>query len=71
MWRLDATAQAELVRAREVSGVELVQAAIARIGLLNARVNAVVTPLYESALAAAGDVRRTPATRRLRACRCW
>jgi len=54
LWRLDATAQAELVRRRELSPRELVEAAIARIEALNPRVNAVVTPLYDRALSRAG-----------------
>lgn len=52
-WRLDACGQAELVRKREVAPTELVQAAIARIEELNPRVNAVITPLFEQALAQA------------------
>jgi amidase len=51
-WR-DATAQAELVRRREVSAAELVDAAIARIAALNPRLNAVITPSFEKARAAA------------------
>jgi amidase len=49
LWRLDAVAQAALVRAGEVSALELVDAAIGRIESLNPRVNAVITPLYERA----------------------
>ena len=52
---LDATAQAELVRRREVKPLELVEAAIRRIERLNPRLNAVVTPLFEQARAAAAD----------------
>ena len=47
---LDATAQAELVRDREASPRELVDAAIGRIERLNPRLNAVITPLFEKAL---------------------
>ena len=47
--RLDATAQAELVRTREVTPVELVDAAIERIQKVNPELNAVVTPLYDQA----------------------
>lgn len=47
--RLDATAQAELVRKKEVTPLELVDAAIGRIERLNPRLNAVVTPMYEEA----------------------
>ncbi|MFZ0930378.1 MAG: amidase [Syntrophobacteraceae bacterium] len=50
---LDATAQAELVRRKEVRSVELVEAAIERIERLNPTLNAVVTPMYDQALAAA------------------
>ncbi|MGB8650957.1 MAG: amidase [Mycobacteriales bacterium] len=50
---LDATAQADLVRAGEVSARELVEAAIGRVEALNPALNAVVTPLFDQALAAA------------------
>lgn len=46
----DATALADLIRARAVSGVELVQATIERIEALNPQLNAVVTPMYEEGL---------------------
>lgn len=46
---LDATAQAELVRKKEVSPIELVDAAIERIERLNPELNAVVTPMYDEA----------------------
>ncbi|MBE9544163.1 MAG: amidase [Proteobacteria bacterium] len=46
---LDATAQAELVRKKEVQPIELVEAAIARIERLNPTLNAVVTPMYDYA----------------------
>ena len=55
LWRLDATAQAALVRAREVTPLELVDAAIARIELLNPHINAVITPMFESARHQARD----------------
>jgi len=51
---LDATAQAELVRSGQASPQELVDAAIERIERLNGALNAVVTPLFEKARAAAG-----------------
>ena len=47
--KLDAIAQAELVRRGEVTPVELVDAAIDRIEKLNPELNAVITPLYEKA----------------------
>ncbi len=50
---LDATAQAELVRTGEVSSLELVDAAIARIESLNPRLNAVIHTDYDRARAAA------------------
>ena len=46
---LDATAQAELVRKKEVKPVELVEAAIERIERLNPKLNAVVTPMFDLA----------------------
>ena len=57
---LDATAQAELVRAGQVTAVELTEAAIERIEALNPELNAVVTPAYEQALEAARTVRGGP-----------
>jgi amidase len=60
---LDATAQAELVRRKEVSAVELVEAAIARIERLNPSLNAVIAPMYEQArTAAAGSLPGGPFT---------
>jgi amidase len=50
---MDATAQAELVRRRELTPLELVDAAIARIERVNPALNAVITSLYEEARAAA------------------
>ena len=52
---LDATAQAELVRKKEVKPIELVEAAIARIERLNPTLNAVITPMYEIARTAAAE----------------
>jgi len=55
--RLDATAQADLVRRGELTPLELVDAAIARIERLNPELNAVVTPTFERARdAARGDL---------------
>ncbi len=53
--RLDATAQADLVRSGEASPTELVDAAIARIEELNGELNAVIHPLFDKARAAAAD----------------
>jgi amidase len=52
---LDATATAELVRKGSVSPRELVEDAIARIESVNDRLNAVITPLFEKARAAAAS----------------
>jgi amidase len=48
--RLDATAQAELVRIGEVSPEELTQSAIERAERLNPDLNAIIHPLYEQGL---------------------
>jgi amidase len=50
---LDATAQAELVRRREVTSLELIEAAIARVENVNPAINAVVLKMYDQARAAA------------------
>ena len=47
---LDATAQADLVRRREVKPRELVESAIRRVERLNRTLNAVVTPMFDDAL---------------------
>ena len=49
----DGLGQAELIRRGEISSVELVKASIDRIEAFNGPLNAVVTPMYESALAEA------------------
>ena len=55
--RLDATAQAELVRNGEASPLELVDAAIERIEASNGEINAVIHKLFdEGREAAAGDL---------------
>ena len=46
---LDATAQADLVRSGQVSALELVDAAIARIERINPKINAVITTCFEAA----------------------
>ena len=54
---LDATAQAELVRSKEVQPIELVEAAIERVERLNPSLNAVITPLFDQARETArGDI---------------
>jgi amidase len=47
--RHDATGLAELVRRKEVSASELLEAAIARAEAVNPRINAIVTPMYDIA----------------------
>ena len=53
---LDATAQAYLVRNKEISAIELIEFTIARIEQLNPALNAVVTTLYDRARAAARQI---------------
>ena len=48
---LDAIAQAELVRKKEVKPIELVESAIERIERTNPQLNAVVTPMFDEARA--------------------
>src|SRR5881296_925952 len=50
---LDATAQAELVRTKQVKPSELVDAAIERIERVNLQINSVITPMYDLARALA------------------
>ena len=60
---LDATAQAELVRRKEVTPLELVDAAIERVERVNPPLNAVVTPIYDLAReSAAGGLPDGPFT---------
>jgi amidase len=49
--RLDATAQAALIRTKQITAHELVSAAIAQVEQLNPQLNAVITPMFERALA--------------------
>ena len=58
---LDATAQADLVRRREVSPTELVDAAIARIEALDPALNAVVIRRFDAARDEAARLTREPA----------
>ncbi len=55
LFRLDATAQAERVRRGEVTALELVDSAIARIEKLDPLVNAVIHPRFERARAEAAS----------------
>jgi amidase len=52
---IDAVGQADLVRAKEVTPVELVDAAIERIERINPQLNAVIHPLFDKARAAAAS----------------
>src|SRR4051812_47760477 len=56
LWKLDAVAQAALVRSRDVTAMELLEAALSRIERLNPQINAVVTPLYDRARERAKNV---------------
>ncbi|MGD9702924.1 MAG: amidase [Acidimicrobiia bacterium] len=56
--RLDATAQADLVRSGTASAVELVEAAIERIERVNPTINAVIGGRYDRARAEAREVGR-------------
>ena len=61
--RLDATAQAALVREKEIQPIDLVDAAIERIEALNPTLNAVVTPMFDQARETArGTLPRGPFT---------
>jgi amidase len=53
--RLDATAQAELVRSGKASPAELVEAAIERCERVNPVINAIIHPLYDEGRAAASN----------------
>lgn len=46
---MDATAQAEMIRAGQASPLDLVDAAVAAIERVNPRLNAVITPLFDQA----------------------
>ncbi len=48
---LDATAQADLVRRKEVSPLELVDDTITRVEKLNPELNAIIHPLFDQARA--------------------
>lgn len=50
---LDATAQAELIRKREIKPTELLESAIERAEKINPQINAIVTPMDDIARAAA------------------
>jgi amidase len=53
LWALDAVELAEMIRRRAVSCREAVSAALARLDAVNPRINAVVHPRHEAALAEA------------------
>ena len=53
IWKLNATEVAKLIRIRQVSAVEVARDALARMEAVNPRLNAVVQPMPEQALAAA------------------
>jgi amidase len=51
---MDAIAQADLVRTKQVRAIELVEAAVERIDRLNPKLNAVIHKIYDQAREAAG-----------------
>ena len=53
--RLDATAQADLVRTGQITPVELVEAAIRRVEAVDGEINAVIHRRFEEAIAEASD----------------
>src|SRR5258708_33045947 len=53
---LDATSQAQLIRQKELTASELLEAVIRRIEDINPRINALVTPMYDEARASAKTV---------------
>ncbi len=59
LWEYDAVGQADLVRRGEISPVELVDAAIARLERVNPKINCVAEKTYEQARAAAASVDRS------------
>ena len=64
---MDATDQGRLVRTKEASPAELVDAAIARIEKLNPELNAVIHELFDKARRR----HRTSPTARSAGCRSW
>ncbi len=52
---MDGTAQAELLRRGQMTALQLVDGAIARIERVNPKLNAVITPLFDEARAAAAS----------------
>lgn len=62
LWSKGAGELAKLIRDKQVSSREVVQAHLDRIDAVNGVVNAVTVTLAESALAAADDADRTPGT---------
>jgi amidase len=57
---LDATSTAELIRAKEITPAEAVEAAIARIEKMNPDLNAVIHPLFDKARATAESAPEGP-----------
>ena len=53
LWRLDAVELADLIRRRQAPCREAIEAGVARLDAVNPRINAVVRPLHEQALAEA------------------
>lgn len=66
IYYLDATKLATLIRTKQSSSREVVQAHLDRIRAVNPKINAIVTLMADDALKG-----RTPLTRRSRAARSW
>src|SRR5687767_3479909 len=60
LWKLSATEAVALLRRREVSPLELVDAAAARIAATNPKINALVTLCYDRARAHARRIMEKP-----------
>jgi Asp-tRNA(Asn)/Glu-tRNA(Gln) amidotransferase A subunit family amidase len=58
--RHDAVALAALIRDRQVSALEVIEAAIERAQAVNPSINAIVEPLYDQARTAAGEASHGP-----------
>lgn len=59
---MDATAQAELVKSKKMSPVELIEQTITHIDAVNPAINAVIIPLYEKGLREAKAAKNGPFT---------
>jgi len=49
LWKMTATQAVDLLQRREVSPLEMIDVAVARIDATNSKINAIVTPCYDRA----------------------